>query len=90
MNSDLQIPYAGPSLNKHEINKPVIEKELLPIHWAIIQFQPYIILLFTHKNPSSSLTRIRLDLMDYDFKIICKQGKINTNVDALSRTKIYQ
>lgn len=102
INSDLPISYASRSLNKHEINKPVIEKELLAIHWGITHFRPYLygrkfkvvtdhrplVSLFTHSNPSSRLTRIRLDLMDYDFEIIYKQGKINTNADALSRIKI--
>ena len=78
------------------------EKELLSIHWAINFFRPYLygkkfivvtdhgplVSLFTHKNPSSKLTRIRLDLSDYDFEIKYKQGKINTNADALSRIKI--
>lgn len=72
---------------------------MLAIHWGINHFRPYLygkrfivytdhrplVSLFTHKNPSSKLTRIRIDLMDYDFDIIFKQGKMNTNADALSR-----
>ena len=99
---DLPISYASRTLTKHEINKPIIEKELLSIHWAINFFRPYLygrkfivvtdhrplVSLFSHKNPSSKLTRIRLDLSDYDFEIRYKQGKINTNADALSRIKI--
>lgn len=34
------------------------------------------------------MTRIRLDLSDYDFTILYKKGKMNTNADALSRIKI--
>jgi len=96
------ICYASRTLNKHELNKPIIEKELLGIHWGINYFRPYLygrkftvvtdhrplVSLFTHKNPSSKLTRIRLDLMDYDFDIVFKQGKMNTNADALSRINI--
>lgn len=99
---DLPICYASKSLNKHEVNKSVIEKELLAIHWGINYFRPYLygrkfyvvtdhrplVSLFTHKNPSSKMTRIRLDLLDYDFEIIYKQGRMNTNADALSRIKI--
>lgn len=97
--SDLPISYASKSLAKHDINKPIIEKELLAIHWGIHFFRPYLygrkfvvvtdhrplVSLFSHKNPSSKMTRIRLDLCDYDFEIIYKKGKINTNADALSR-----
>lgn len=100
--TDLPISYASRSLNKHEIRKPIIVKELLAIHWAIGHFRPYVfgtkffvvtdhrplVSLFTHKNLSSKLTSIRLDLSDYDFEIIYKQGSLNTNADALSRIKI--
>lgn len=97
--SDLPISYASKSLSKHDINKPTIEKELLAIHWGINFFRPYLygrkfivvtdhrplISLFTHRNPSSKMTRIRMDLSDYNFEIKYKKGKINTNADALSR-----
>lgn len=99
---DLPISYASKCLGKHDLNKSVIEKELLAIHWSINFFRPYLygrrftvvtdhrplISLFSHKNPSSKLTRIRLDLCDYDFEIVYKKGKMNTNADALSRIKI--
>ena len=38
----LLITYATRILNKHEFNKPVIEKELLAIHWSIEFFRPYL------------------------------------------------
>lgn len=40
------------------------------------------------KEPNSRLTRWRLKLSEYDFTIIYKQGKANTNADALSRIEI--
>ena len=45
--------------------------------------------LFTHTNLSSKLTRVRVELCDYDFEIIYKKRSLNTNADALSRIKIY-
>lgn len=98
----MPISYASKTLGKHDLNKPVIEKELLAIHWGIQFFRPYLygrkfivvtdhrplVSLFSHKNPSSKLTRIRIDLSDYDFEIVYKKGKINTNADALSRIKL--
>ena len=99
---DRPITYASKALNKHEKNKSVIEKELLAIHWGINFFRPYLfgrkflvvtdhrplVALFSHKNPSSKLTKIRIELSDYDFDILYKKGSINTNADALSRIDI--
>ena len=39
---DRPISLASCSLNKHEKNKPVIEKELIGIYWGIQFFRPYI------------------------------------------------
>ena len=47
-----------------------------------------LISLFTHKNQSSKLTTVPVELCDYDFEIIYKQGKRNTNADALSKIKL--
>lgn len=99
---DLPISYASRTLNKHEVKKHILEKELLAIHWAIKFFRPYLygtrftvitdhrplISLFTDKNPSSKMTRVRLDLIDYNFEIKFKPGKLNSNADALSRIKM--
>lgn len=40
------------------------------------------------KNPTSRLTRIRLDLEEYDFDIVYIRGKDNVLADALSRISI--
>ena len=80
----MPITYASRALNKHEINKPGIEKELLAIHWGIAFFRLYLfgrkfivvtdhiplVSLFTHKNPSSKLTRVRVELYDYDYETL--------------------
>ena len=42
INNDLLTSYASQSLNKYQINKPVIGKELLAIHWGITPFRPYL------------------------------------------------
>ena len=38
------------------------------------------------RDPSSRLLKFRLKLDEYDYEIIHKPGKINTNADALSRS----
>ena len=96
---DLPIAYASRTMNKHEINYSVTEKELLAITWAVKHFRPYLfgkhftiycdhkplIYLMNVKDPSSRLLRFRIKLDEYDYSIIHKAGKINTNADALSR-----
>lgn len=42
------------------------------------------------KNPSSKLTRMRLDLEEYDFEIEYIKGKNNVLADALSRITIEE
>lgn len=84
------------------MNKSTPEQECLAIHFAINQFRPYVygnqflvrsdhkslIYLFSHKNPSPKLTRIRVELEDYDFTIEHIKGKNNVAADALSRITI--
>lgn len=82
---DTQLPvsYASRSFTSGEKNKSEIERELPAIHCAVNYFRPYIYgakflvkmdhrpltYLFAMRNPSSKLTRIRLDLEEYDFQI---------------------
>lgn len=62
--TDLPVCYASRSLNKSELNKPVIEKELLGIYWAITYFRPYLygqkFFVYTGHRPVFSVTKIRL------------------------------
>lgn len=85
------------------MNYSTIEKELLAIVWATKYFRPYLFgrkfkiftdhkplqWMMTMKEPNSRLTRWRLRLSEYDFSVIYKKGKSNTNADALSRIEIH-
>lgn len=100
--SDLPIAYASRTLNSAENNYSTIEKELLAIVWATKYFRPYLFgrkftivtdhkplqWLFNLKEPNSRLVRWRLKLEEYDYNIIYKKGKNNTNADALSRVEL--
>lgn len=101
--SDRPVCYASRTLNDSEQNYSTIEKELLAIVWATKYFRPYLFgrkfkVLTDHKplqwmvnlkEPNSRLTRWRLRLSEYDFTVIYKKGKSNTNADALSRVEIH-
>lgn len=99
---DRPIAFASKPFTKGEINKITKEQELIAIHWAVKHFRPYIydsffkiksdhkslIYLFSLKDPSSRLTRIRLDLEEHNFVIEHIKGKDNVVADALSRIHI--
>jgi len=85
----LPIAYASRSFTKGKSNKSTTEQELAAIHWAITHFRPYIYskqftiktdhrsitYLFSMINPSSKLTRMRLELEEYDFTVEYLKGK---------------
>lgn len=99
---DRPIQFISRTFKKGEINKAIIEKELLAIHFALKTFRPYLygqkfvvhsdhkplIYLFKLKNPSSKLMRIKMDLEEFDFTIEHIKGKDNVVADALSRISI--
>jgi len=99
---DRPIAYASRILCKAEQNYNTTEKELLAIVWAVKYFRPYLygtrfkivtdhrplIWLFNISDPGSRLIRWRLKLEEYDYEIVHKAGKGNTNADALSRNPI--
>lgn len=101
--TDKPIAYASRTLNTSEINYSTIEKELLAIVWATKYFRPYLFgrkfkIVTDHrplqwvmniKEPNSRLTRWRLRLSEYDYTVVYKPGKSNTNADALSRIEIH-
>ncbi len=96
------ISYFSKSFTKGESNKSTIEQELLGIYFSIMHFRPYVfgrkfrvktdhkplVYLFSLKNPSSRLTRIRLELEEYNFEVEHIPGKNNYISDALSRITI--
>lgn len=99
---DMPITYISRTFKKGERNKPAIEKELLAVHFAVTQLRPYIYgrhftvksdhkplaYLYNLKNPSSKLSRLRLELEEYKFDIEYIKGKDNVIADALSRISI--
>lgn len=100
--TDQPIAYASRTLSETEMRYSTIERELLGVIWAVKHFRPYLygnkFTIYTDhrpltwldslKEPNSKLTRWRLRLQEYDFETKYKNGKQNTNADALSRIKV--
>lgn len=100
--TDLPVAYASRTLSETEMRYSTIERELLAVIWAIKHFRPYLygnkFTIYTDhrplawldsiKEPNSKLTRWRLRLMEYDYTTKYKDGKQNTNADALSRIRV--
>lgn len=96
---DMPVTYVSKTFKKGEINKPVIEKELIAIHFALTTLRPYLygrkfvvksdhkplIYLYNLRNPASKLTRLRLDIEEFNFDIEYIKGSDNVVADALSR-----
>lgn len=101
---DLPVCFASKAFNPGESNKAAIEQELLAIDFGIKHFRPYIYgtkfvvksdhkplqYLFTMKDPTAKLARIRMELADYDFEIEHIKGVDNVAADALSRIHIQE
>ena len=93
------IAYAGRTLNKFERNYSINELEALSVVEGIKHFHVYlygrpfkiftdnssITWLYRQKEPKGRIARWILQLLQYDFEIIYKTGKSNSNADAISR-----
>lgn len=99
--NDRPIYFFSKTLNDCQRRYSTIQKELLAIVEAIKTFRVYLYgrffilitdhktlcYLFNMKDCGSRLFRQRLDLMEYNFKILHRPGAQNTVADALSRIK---
>ena len=93
---DLPIAFASRSLNKAETNYSTIEKEFSAIVFAVGHFRPYLFgrtfsiitdhrpLAWLHglKDPVFRLARWKIKLSEFDYEIIYKPGRTNSNAHA--------
>lgn len=93
------IAYLSRTLSKAEEKYSATAKELLAIYFAAKTFRPYLygrtFIIYTDHEPltkelkltdaTGRVTRQRLYLEQFDFKLIYKQGKQNVVADGLSR-----
>ena len=96
------IAFASKVLSKTERNWSVTEREAYAIVWSVNYFRSFLLgnhfkLLSDHKplcwlrnlkNPAPKLARWILQLEEYDFEVVYKEGKKHTNADAMSRLPV--
>ena len=94
------VTFASRNLRGSELNYDIVEKEALAIYWAItVKFRTYLLgrefevhsdhqplqWLFSTVKPTRKLLQWRMDLLEYNFKVVYKPGKTNQVADCLSR-----
>ena len=93
------IAFGGRTLNKHEINYSVYEKEGLAVISGIKHFHHYlygrhftiwtdntaVTWLYSQKEPKGKLARWIMSLLEYDFTVKYRKGSLNGNADGISR-----
>ncbi|GAQ93675.1 hypothetical protein KFL_017990010 [Klebsormidium nitens] len=95
------IAFASRSLHGTEVNYSTTDGELLAMVWAItVKFRPYLyggptftcrvdqnplIYLHQQRNLTGRLARWHMKLMEYNFTVVHRAGRIHSNVDPLSR-----
>ena len=96
------VGFISRQLGKHEKNYSATEWECLAVVWAIGQFEVYLVdapftvitdhaalqWLPTKKMGNSRLQRWAMTLAEFSFTVIHRAGKLNGNVDSLSRVPL--
>lgn len=97
--NDRPICFFSRTLNEAQKRYSTTHKELLAMVESVREFRPYVwgrffvmitdhkalCYLFNMKDCGSRLFRQKIELLDYNFKVIHRPGHLNTVADALSR-----
>ena len=102
-NIERPIAFASRVLSKAERKWSVTEREAFAIVWAVNYFRQYLLgqpfeLISDHKpllwlrdirNPTPKIARWLLQLEEYNFTIVYKEGSKNSNADVMTRLPQY-
>jgi hypothetical protein len=98
------IAYASRTCSAQEKNYSATEIECLGVIYALQQFRCYVLgtkftLVTDHqalqnlklmKNPSGRIARWLMALLEYDFNLVYRKGRLNTTADCLSRLPRFE
>lgn len=98
------VSYISRRVNVNEEKYSAIELELLAIIYALETFRPYV--YGTHreiwtdhaplkyldnlKSLSTKIQRLKSKIIDYDFTLIYRKGRLNEVCDAMSRSPVFE
>ena len=99
LGEDLPVCFASRSLSRAEANYTATERECLAVVFFTKHFRHYLygrkftivtdhqalVWLHNSRDPSSRLLRWRLRLLDFQYEVRYRPGRVNSNADALSR-----
>jgi len=94
--------FVSRTLNAHERSYDIVEKEALAIHWSVMRLRHFLVgrkflvysdhkplqFIFGNEKASPKVIRWRMQLQEFNFKVIHCSGKSNTVADCLSRVNV--
>ena len=93
------VGYYSNTLSREQRNYSATERECLAVKWSVLTLRPYLEgshfivrtdhnslrWMMTLNDPTGRLMRWRLRLLDFDYEVLYRSGRVHQVPDALSR-----